>query len=225
MIDKKYGKLLNIGLIVGAIIIIGLLVFWGIQIYQNYFVNKEAEEVVDEFLADDTSQNKTNNEVEDVALNVSNLEIATSDTTNSKIAKKTYKGFTMDGIIEIPKINLRYPVLDRATEKSMEVAVGINYGPGLNKVGNTVIMGHNSSNGTFFSNLEKLKENDPIYITDNDKAKVKYVVYNMYTTTPEDLDYYTRDTEGKREISLSTCMTNDTSHRLVIWAREAENQN
>lgn len=227
MIDKKYGKALNIALVVGAIVIIGLLVFWGIEIYKNYFATKEAEEAVSEFIADtvDKSSNETNETPTSVSLNVSDLEVVSNDSTNNKIAKKTYKGFTMDGVINIPKIELTLPILARATEKSMELAVGINYGPGLNKVGNTVIMGHNSSNGTFFSNLVKLKEKDIINITDNDGITVKYKIYKIYTTTPEDLDYYSRDTGGKREISLSTCMTNDTSHRLVIWAKEVENEN
>lgn len=35
-----------------------------------------------------------------------------------------------------------------------------------------------------------------------------------------DFSYATRDTQGKREISLSTCTT-DPSKRLVIWARES----
>ena len=30
-----------------------------------------------------------------------------------------------------------------------------------------------------------------------------------------------RDTNGKREISLTTC-TDDTRDRLIIWAREVE---
>ena len=41
----------------------------------------------------------------------------------------------------------------------------------------------------------------------------------MYETDPNDSDYMLRDTNGKREISLSTC-TDDASARLVIWAVE-----
>ena len=153
MIDKKYSKVLNIVLIISAVILVVGLGVWGFTIYQQYNTNKEAGEAVDDFITD-RSKNKTNT-VGDVSLNVNDLDISNYAGDNSKLAKKTYKGFTMDGILEIPKINLRYPILDRATDASMKVAVGINYGT-LNKVGNTVIMGHNSKNGLFFSNLNKL---------------------------------------------------------------------
>ena len=112
----------------------------------------------------------------------------------------------------------------------MEKSVGIAYGPGLNKVGNTVIMGHNYRNGTFFSDLYKLANNDEIYITDESGTRIKYLVYNIYETGAEDFDYATgaedfdyasRDTAGKREISLSTC-TDDVNGRIIIWAKEAE---
>ena len=215
--ENNYNKYLNIALVVGAVLVIGLLGFLGFKIYQKSRINKEAGEAINDFIGEFKKADDDN--IGNVSLNINDLDIANSD-GNGKLAKKTYKGFTMDGYITIPKINLNYPVLDRATEASMNVAVGINYGPGLNKVGNTVIMGHNSSNGTFFSDLYKLQEGDSVYITDNANEKVRYVIYKIYEDSAENLEYFTRDTEGNREISLSTCKTNDTSNRLVIWARE-----
>ena len=125
----------------------------------------------------------------------------------------------MVGTIEIPATNLKYPVLENASKSAMEVAVGIYDGPGLNKVGNTTIAGHNYRNGTFFSNNKKLVEGDKIYITDTSGEKVTYIIYKTYTTSPEDSDYLGRDTGGKREISLTTC-TDDSQSRLIIWAKE-----
>lgn len=220
--EKKYNKVLNIVLIVGSVLLVILLAFWGYKIYQKFYINKSAGEAINDFIGEFEQSNDV--EIANFSLDINDLDISNYTGTNSKLAKKTYKGFTMDGYITIPKINLNYPVLDRANEKSMNVAVGINYGPGLNKVGNTVIMGHNSSNGTFFSDLNKLSNGDSIYITDNSNTRVRYIIYNMYETSAEDLDYFTRDTEGNREISLSTCKTNDTSNRLVIWAREVAQQ-
>ena len=101
----------------------------------------------------------------------------------------------------------------------MEVSVGVMYGPGLNQVGNTVIAGHNYRNGTFFSNLKNVNNGDLIYITDESGNRVKYTIYNKYTTGSSEFDYATRDTAGKREISLTTC-TNDVQARLVVWAKE-----
>ena len=40
----------------------------------------------------------------------------------------------------------------------------------------------------------------------------------MFETTPNDTESYNKDTDGKMEITLSTC-TDDSSARLIIEAR------
>ena len=89
---------------------------------------------------------------------------------------------------------------------------------GLNKPGNTVIIGHNYRNGLFFSNNKKLQNGDKVYIKDETGTTLTYTIYNKYETTPEDTSYMNRDTGGKAEISLSTC-NDDSSKRLIIWAK------
>ena len=133
--------------------------------------------------------------------------------------KQLYKGFPMVGTIEIPSISLKYPVLESATADAIEVSVGIFEGVGLNKVGNTTIAGHNYRNGTLFSNLQRVKNGDKVYITDEDGNKVTYIIYKTFTTTPEDSSFMDRDTEGKREITLDTC-TDDSLARFLAFARE-----
>ena len=103
----------------------------------------------------------------------------------------------------------------------MELSVCLAYGPGLNEVGNNVIMGHNYRNRLFFSKLHQVANGDSVFVTDTSGNKVEYKVYNIYTTGPDDFDYANRDTAGKREISLQTC-TDDVQKRLIIWAREKE---
>ena len=123
------------------------------------------------------------------------------------------------GTIKIPKTGIEYPVLGKLTTRSLEIAVAIARGPGLNEVGNTVIYGHNYRNGLFFSNNKKLSNGDKIYITDASGEKVTYVIYHIYQTTPNDASYMQRETNGRREISLQTC-TDDSSGRIIIWAAE-----
>ena len=45
------------------------------------------------------------------------------------------------------------------------------------------------------------------------------MLYNIYETSAEDSDFIMRETNGKREISLSTC-TDNSKGRLIIWAVE-----
>ena len=48
---------------------------------------------------------------------------------------------------------------------------------------------------------------------------MKYVIYKIYRASGDDASYMTRNTNGKREISLSTC-TDDSKARTIVWARE-----
>ena len=83
---------------------------------------------------------------------------------------------------------------------------------------NCVIVGHNYRNGLFFSNNKKLQLGDKIYITDNSGTTLTYTIYDKFETSDSDTSFFQRDTEGKPEVTLSTC-TDDSSARLIILAR------
>ena len=225
MKEKKYNKVLTVILIIVVIAIFIVLGFWGFDLYQKYYINSSANQALDEFDNRIIIRNKIKNEevIENVELQIDVNQIQETDPSSNgnkkNLAKQTYKGFTVVGKIEIPATKVNYPILDRASEDSMKVSVGVLYGAGINQVGNTVIAGHNYRNGTFFSNNKNLKLGDVIYITDLDGNRIKYTIYNIYVTASNDFDYATRDTAGKREITITTC-TDDVNSRLVIWAKE-----
>ncbi|MFR0822335.1 MAG: sortase [Clostridia bacterium] len=217
-----YKKFLTILMIIIILAVIGLLGYIGYDFLVNYLAQKDAEEAVEEF-----EQQFENVQEEQVNQEENNTvpEIPQPQNTNTngggkkKTSTVTYRDYTMIGTIQIPKIKLKSPIVDKVTPKSISAAVAVLYGPGLNKIGNTVIVGHNYRNGTFFSNNKKLVVGDKIYVTDQTGKKIEYSITNTYITSDTDFDYATRDTQGKREISLSTC-TEDVKKRLVIWARE-----
>lgn len=222
MFESKYSKLLTILLAVGIVTIIAVLGVTGFFIIRNGKAKQEAEEAVSQFQGqvDGSDQNEQKNtQVGDDVAPVIGVENIIFDGNSSGNNTYTYKGFPMVGTIEIPAINLQYPVLQDASKDAIEVAVGIYDGPGLNQIGNTTIAGHNYRDGRFFSNNKKLVEGDKIHITDTTGKKITYSIYKTYTTSPEDSSYLDRDTEGRREISLTTC-TDDAQSRLIIWARE-----
>ena len=216
--NSKYSNLLTTILIIAIIAIVGIMIIIGYQLYRKYYIEKGAEEAVARFedslgntIAD---QNATQEQINGI--------ISDSELTKSSVNGRTmYKGFYVIGTIQIPKINLKYPILEKVTKKSLETSVAFLYGPGLNKIGNNVIIGHNYRNGTMFSNVKKLENGNAIYITDTSGRKVKYTVYKIYRTSGDDASYMTRNTNNKREISLSTC-TDDSKARTIVWAREAE---
>lgn len=217
--NGKYGNALTIALVVIIIAILILLGFWAYDVYKRYDTELEVADAIEEFDNHNKKENKVEEEEDQYsnAVNpMSNVQTVVDTTTTS--TKQTYKGFVMVGHIEIPRTGINYPVLEEVTKKSIETSVAILYGPGLNKPGNTVIVGHNYRNGMFFSDNAKIQIGDKIYITDTSGNKVTYVVYNTYTTTPEDAEYMTRNTNGAMEISLSTC-TDDSQGRIIIWAK------
>ena len=223
MINSKYNKVLTVILVIVVIVIFALLGFWGYQTYRKYFQEKDIDTALEEFNQTITNSTRRNEFTGSEPINFTAMDngISNSSSGNSTNEVVTYNGFTVVGRMEIPDIDLDLPVLERATRNSLEQSIGVLMGPGLNQVGNTIIVGHNYRNGTFFSRNEELENGDEIYITDTSGTRIEYTIYNIYTTSSEDLDYITRDTAGKREISLSTC-TDDSRYRLVIWAREVE---
>lgn len=143
----------------------------------------------------------------------SSNSLGTDDDSTSVIGTVTPK-------IQIPRTGIKYTIYDKMTVQNMEKGVVISSTQnGLNQPGNTVISGHNTVNGRLFSNNYKIKKGDLIYITDSTGNKVTYSVYKTYQTFPNDASFYDRDTNGAREISLTTC-TNNSKKRIIIWAKE-----
>ena len=234
MFNGKYNTFLTVLLIIAIVAIIGLLGYLGYSIYNKYYINAEAKDVVDAF--EQTYGKDTNTVVEQKPnennniIGQNNVVIGpvsednsifpenTGNTENNN-QKVTYNGYDVIGTISIPSINIQYPILEKVTTKALKVGICYLSGPGVNEVGNTVYQGHNYRNGTMFSNLSKLANGADIYLTDTAGNKVQYKVYRNFEAKATDGSFFNRDTEGKREITLSTC-TEDTAIRTIVFARE-----
>ena len=224
MIESKYGKVLTVILVIVVIGVLILLGFLGYDVYKKYTSDKTVAEVMDEFEEKIASKRESNVTEENKEISLENLqinEITTGGSSSSGTSNVVqYEGYNVVGTIEIPAIDLKYPILERTTPDSIELAVAILYtANGLNQPGNTLIVGHNYRSGAFFGNNDKLQLNEKVYITDTSGTRIRYNIYNIYETSAEDGDFIMRETNGKREISLSTC-TNNSKARLIIWAVE-----
>lgn len=230
MLGNKYSKTLTIILIVVIVAIVGLLIFFGIDVYRKFYIETVAGEAVGEFenqvnrIATLPQENDTiiNDIPPSVDLNTL-YQNSTTDGSNDGNAHVQYMGYDMIGTIEIPKTDVKYPIIADydMSINSLNVAIVKLYPSTieLNEIGNTVLAGHNYRNGTFFSNNKKLQKGDKIYITDTTGRKVTYEITKKYETSTSDSSYMTRDTNGKRGIALTTC-TDDTKRRLIILADE-----
>lgn len=235
--ENKYGNLLSIMLIVAIVIVVVILGFFGYKVYNSNKTNKKAEDVVSQF---DKNTDNTNNEDKDSSNNNSSeadgnnsslqdiLDNLGNDNSNSIYQqpgnKDTYyEGYKVIGTISIPSIDVEYPILEENTSATLKIAIVAVYpqdpANAVNKPGNLVLWGHNYKNGTFFSDIGKLTTGAKIYIKDTSGTKLEYQVYNSYETTDSDMTYATRETNGAREITLSTC-SNESGKRIIVYAKQ-----
>lgn len=218
MTANKYGNLLTIILV---ILIIGIIVGLGFLVY-NYVIKARIDEdrtieAIAEF-DKNIEENTTGKEEEPV---VDNMIAPPDETTSGVSSKKTYyEGFVMIGYITIPKTNVKLPILDSYDPQAIEIAVATWYPskPKLNEPGNVVIAGHNRRNGQLFSNNERLAVGDKILIKDTTGRELTYTIYQKFQTSEQDTSFYTRDTNGIPEITLSTCTDNGEA-RIIILAK------
>lgn len=225
MFESKYSKVLTIILVIVIVAIVILLGFLAYDYINKFSSTKQASDFVEDYQGNITTseEDNTNNSQENVALDSTNeVPITDSSTSGSSTGKKKYKGYTVVGTMKIPAINLEYPIFEEITTKALETGLIALYpnGDNINQVGNTVIIGHNYRNGMFFSNLKKLSNGAKIYIKDFRGTTLTYEVYNKFEAAATDTSFYTRDTNGLAEITLSTCTDASNNQRTILFAKQ-----
>lgn len=127
--------------------------------------------------------------------------------------------YSIAGVVNIPKINSKYPIIAETTDQLLKVSVCKFWGANANEVGNLCIVGHNYKNSKFFSKVPSLVIGDIVEITDLSGKTVQYEAYDIYTVQPSDTRCTSQLTQGKREVTLITC-TNDTKQRVIVKCTE-----
>ena len=123
------------------------------------------------------------------------------------------------GTLEIPKINLKYPILSYSDEENLNISPCRFAGPLPNQIGNLCIAGHNNIDNSFFGRLYLLKIGDIIRIFDNKKNYKDYAIYTKYEIEKNNFECTSQDTFGKRIVTLMTCNSiKDT--RIILKAEE-----
>ena len=224
MFESKYSKVLTIILVIVIVAIVILLGFLAYDYINKFSSTKQASDFVEDYQGNITTseEDNTNNSQENVALDSTNEVPITDSSTSGSTGKKKYKGYTVVGTMKIPAINLEYPIFEEITTKALETGLIALYpnGDNINQVGNTVIIGHNYRNGMFFSNLKKLSNGAEIYINVFRGTTLTYEVYNKFEAAATDTSFYTRDTNGHAEITLSTCTDASNDQRTILFAKQ-----
>ena len=192
---KKVYNLIIAVLIVALIVVIAMIV---IRYGGNYLNEKEVsaslETIEEELNKEETQQSESLPEVE-------------------------FKGYKIEGIIEIPKINIKYPIIDHTNEETMKVSITKFWGPQANEIGNYTVAGHNNKDGTMFGKTKYLQIGDKIKLTNLKNETIEYEVFKIYSIDPDDVSCVESVESGTREVTLITC-TNGHKNRLVTKARQ-----
>ena len=177
-----------------SIIIVSTIIYF----LFNYFYKIKKQEYL--------SKELTNNY--NLSLLYSNIEMNDEKSNNNNIF----------ATIEIPKLNIKYPIFSKLTEENLKISPCKFYGDNLEDYGNICIAGHNYDNGKFFSNIVLLNADDIIYIYSNN-IKYSYSIISKYEVNPNDLTPIFEYDINKKNLTLVTC-NNLNGNRIIIKAIE-----
>ena len=195
-------------------VVAGLLIIAGIAIMAVPFFwrttgEKQTEQLISEFertLEDDQDEKK---------------DVEEEQTSISKEDEAIWEEGNVIGIIEIPSIDIRYPVMEGTTGAVLNAGIGhIPETAGIGESGNCVLCGHNGSRyGTFFTPLNQISIGDVVTIIDKKGQAHIYEVTETEVVNPYDNSIKTQG-EGK-ELTLFTCSQKGTM-RFVVKCRYKE---
>ena len=200
-IEFKIYKIIFIVLLITAIIILGMIIYK----YGNNQINeKENHEIVETF---------------------SNIDFSKIDEESENQVQLEYKGYKVIGLVKIEKIDLEYPILEigdidpESAKAPMKLSIIKYWGENVNDYGNLSIAGHNNYDGTMFGKTKKLEIGDIVELTDLTGRTIKYSIYDIFVTDPNDVSILLPKDENIREVILITC-TNGNKERLILKAKE-----
>ena len=161
---------------------------------------------------------KNDKKLSEIVTAIENIDVAEAQKKQEKIK---IEGYEVEGIIEIPKINIKYPIINETNDAAMKVSITKFWGNKINEIGNYTMAGHNNKDGTMFGKTKYLEIGDTIKMTDLSLNTIEYEIFKIYTIDPDDVTCVESIEPGTREITLITC-TNGHKNRLITKAREIE---
>ena len=135
-----------------------------------------------------------------------------------KISRELYlRRLLKDNInFEIPRLDIKVPVLEGTDQKSLQVSAGHFEGTGALGHGNYCICGHNSTiYAEIFNDLDQIKIGDEMYLIDTDENRTRYTYIVTDYRTVEPSDTWVLNDFGDDRITVISC-TDDGKLRQVV---------
>lgn len=224
----------------GNLLLIGGIVIICIPFIGRYLADRQQQQMLKEFYdqmdindAIGTEAEKLNQELgytDDATLQgdldasaKAIREIEQSEGLDPHSAAKLTTGPTAIGIIEIPKIKLKYPVAEGVDNATLRFCIGhMPQTAGLGENGNSVLAGHRShSFGDFFNRLDELENGDSIVINTK-SGSTAYTVYEKKRVNKKDISVLSQKNKTDKVVTLITCELGiNPEERIIVKAKAA----
>lgn len=199
----KNRKLSRVFIIGSLFILLGITLI-SLKIYSNYYLDKQEDKAIQEYL-----DYKPDNTVK-----------VDNSTTTIKEENETVT-YNYIAVLDIPKINLKrglFPINDKNNNVDKNVEILQNSDMPNVTNGTLALAGHSgNSRIAYFHKLNKLKENDQVYIY---YQNIKYI-YQVSKIERQDKDGTISFTKTKdtTELILTTCDQQNKGKQIVVVAK------
>lgn len=132
--------------------------------------------------------------------------------------QRIINNYKIDGILIIPSINVKLPIINDATTHNLDISVASLKGTGYpGTEGNYAIAGHRSRiYGQLLNRANELQAGEVIDIETNENI-IRYIIKEKLLVNPEDV--WVLENKGKSELTIITCHPiKNPTHRLIIKA-------
>ena len=144
-----------------------------------------------------------------------------------KISRELYlRRLLKDNInFEIPRLDIKVPVLEGTDQKSLQVSAGHFEGTGALGHGNYCICGHNSTiYAEIFNDLDQIKIGDEMYLIDTDENRTRYTYIVTDYRTVEPSETWVLNVFGDDRITVISCTDDGKLRQVVVGMLKTETQ-
>lgn len=136
-----------------------------------------------------------------------------------KISRELYLRKLLDNNInfEIPRLNIKVPVLEGTDSKALQVSAGHFEGTGALGKGNYCIAGHNSTiYAEIFNDLDQIQIGDEMYLVDTDDNRTRYLYIVTEYRTVEPNDTWVLNDFDDNRLTVISCTDDGTQRQVVV---------
>ncbi|UTH14223.1 class C sortase [Macrococcus equipercicus] len=192
------------------------------KVYYNYDMSQESDALNKHFQVDSDDQKNRYMQFEQYNRQMTMNQTIEAPAVQVKKNDSDDEQMISDDVIatvKIPKLNLHYPVYDKATPENLNRGVsrveGTSYPVGGRST-NSVLAAHSySPYHEWFTHIDRLENGDQVIIN-NFKETLYYKVYDRVIVTPDKVEAMAVR-QGKDVLTLLTC-TPSGAERLLIYA-------